>query len=77
MRHFLLFLLIFILLSSTCLTTDGTSSDRIKVTCGESVFACRSFRRYGRLGHYTCWKGDASYIDLPLSVGDSCKVGEI
>ena len=51
--------------------------DRIKVTCGETVITCWSFKRYENLSRYTCLKAGGGHVDLPLSVGDSCTVGEI
>jgi hypothetical protein len=55
----------------------NTRENNIKVTCGESVFTCRTFTRNRRLEHYTCRKGEGNYIEIPLTVGDSCKVEDL
>lgn len=72
---FILFLtsLAILVLYTGCLTIQN----KIKVTCGETVLTCRSFNRSEHLGHYTCWKIGGDYIDIPLSIGDTCKVEDL
>lgn len=48
----------------------------LEVTCSSGTFTCDSFSRNERLGHYTCWRPHGGFIEIPLSVGESCQIKE-